>query len=353
METIPQTPVPAEEAKVAGLSYVLPIVATAPRTRQLTGYLLRLARALDEVIVVDGSADAVFEAHARAWGAHVRHVPPRWRTPNGKVAGVMTGVQLSRHERIVIGDDDIRYRLSELARVGDLLLQADVVRPQNWFRPAPWHARWDTARSLFARLSGGDWPGTLGIRRSVLLAAGGYAGDVLFENLELVRTITAAGGREDVPLDLFVVRRPPSFAHFRHQRVRQAYDEWACPLRLATALAILPGVVVLISYSPRLLALAAAASCAVAELGRRHAGGVSVFPPSSALWAPLWLLERSITSWLALVAFLEGGVRYRGKRLRRSATSLRRLRSEQSRSSRDGERGVLAAAPVPRRLSLD
>ncbi|MBB5281209.1 glycosyltransferase [Pacificimonas flava] len=352
METGRQIAVRAQEAKVAGISYVLPIAATAPRTRQLTGYLLRLARELDDVIVVDGSPDAVFEAHTRAWGAHVRHVRPQFHTPNGKVAGVVTGVQLSRYERVVIGDDDIRYRRSELARLGDLLLGADVVRPQNWFRPAPWHARWDTARTLFARLSGGDWPGTLGVRRSVLLAAGGYAGDVLFENLELVRTIKAGGGREMVPLDLFVVRRPPSFKHFSHQRVRQAYDEWARPLRLAATLAILPGAIVLTSYRPRLLVVAAAASCGVAELGRRRAGGASVFPPSSALWAPLWLLERSITSWLALVAFLEGGVRYRGSRLQRSATSLRRLRSEHSRS-RDGEASVLAAAQGPPRPSLD
>ncbi|MBW8295859.1 hypothetical protein [Sphingopyxis sp.] len=38
-----------------------------------------------------------------------------------------------------------------------------------------------------------------GVRRSVLLDADGYSGEVLLENLELVRTIEAAGGRQIGP----------------------------------------------------------------------------------------------------------------------------------------------------------
>ena len=142
--------------------------------------------------------------------AHVRHLRPEIQTTNGKVAGVMTGVRAARHECVIIADDDVRYRRAELVRMLGLLQQHEVVRPQNFFHPLPWHARWDTARSLLNRLGDGDWPGTLGVRRSMLLEAGGYSGEVLFENLELVRTMRAAGGREAVPLDLFIVRRPAS-----------------------------------------------------------------------------------------------------------------------------------------------
>ena len=35
------------------------------------------------------------------------------------------------------------------------------------------------------------------------------------------------------PLDLYVARAPPSAAHFRSQRVRQAYDDFAIPARMA------------------------------------------------------------------------------------------------------------------------
>ncbi len=109
----------------------------------------------------------------------------------------------------------------------------------------PWHARWDTGRILLNRLTGGDWPGTLAVRRSILRATGGYDGRAMFENLELVRTVIAAGGHERVLLDAFVVRRPATTRHFWSQRVRQAYDELARPARLSVQLVVLPTVVAL------------------------------------------------------------------------------------------------------------
>lgn len=311
-------------------SYVLPIAASTPQLRELTGYLRRLSRQVDEVIVVDGSPSEVFQAHAAQWGSHVRHIAPQFRTTNGKVAGVMTGVHAARHDRVVIADDDVRYRAAELGRMLDLLDRHDVVRPQNHFHPLPWHARWDTARSLYNRLGDGDWPGTLGVRRNVLIQAGGYSGEVLFENLEMVRTVQAAGGEEALALDLFVTRRPPEAQHFRSQRVRQAYDEWARPGRLVAQLAILP-LAALLARRKGLAGLAGAAAIAVlaAEAGRRKAGGAKVFPASSALWGPAWLAERGVTAWLALgTRVLKGGVIYRQGRLKSAATPLATLRRE-------------------------
>ncbi len=307
-------------------SYILPIAAGTSQARRLTGYLSRLARTVDEVIVVDGSPPDVFAQHARHWASRIRHVAPAVRTLNGKVGGVMTGIHLARHERIVIADDDVRYRRRELTRMLALLTHRAVVRPQNYFHPLPWHARWDTARSLINRLGRGDWPGTLGVRRSPLLEAGGYSGDVLFENLELVRTVKAAGGSEAVPLDLFVARRPPEARHFVSQRIRQAYDEWARPGRLVAQLAILPAC--LVGGIPAVVGLGAAAIGA-AELGRRRAGGRDCYPATSALWAPLWMAERSVTAWIALSnRLVRGGVRYRGGRLKHAATPHRKLRQQ-------------------------
>jgi hypothetical protein len=302
-------------------SYVLPIAAQDTQTRVLSGYLQRLSRTLDDVIVVDGSPHETFDAHARSWSSYVRHIRPELRTTNGKVGGVVTGVRAARNECVIVADDDVRYRRAELVRILDLLQDYEVVRPQNFFCPLPWHARWDSARSLLNRLGDGDWPGTLGIRRSMLLNAGGYSGEVLFENLELVRTIQVAGGRETVPRDLFVVRRPPGTAHFFSQRTRQAYDEWARPGRLAAQLALLPLAIVVGGLGSGWLLAAAALSVAAAEMGRRKEKGRAVFPPSSALWAPAWLAERAITSWMALATrIFFGGVRYRKTRLKYAAT---------------------------------
>lgn len=326
---------PAPGLRLEG-SYILPIAAASSQARALTGYLARIARMIDEVIVVDGSPPDIYAEHARAWGSHVRHMPPARRTRNGKVGGVLTGVEAAVHERVIIADDDVRYRCAELRRMLDLLDDYTVIRPQNYFHPLPWHARWDTGRSLLNRLTGGDWPGTLGVQRSALLAAGGYCGDVLFENLEMVRTIRAAGGTEAVPLDLFIARRPPDARHFLSQRVRQAYDEWARPSRLATQLALAPAI--LAGGMPVALGIATAAILA-AETGRRMSGGRAHFARTSSLWAPLWVAERSLTSWIALAErLLHGGVRYHGGRLARAATTERALRTRFAGSSTSVQR---------------
>lgn len=312
------------------LSYILPIRrARLEATDELAGYLRWLSERA-EVIVVDGSPPEVFAGHARAWGTFTLHLPPDPErvTPMGKVGGVLTGVARAIHEHLVIADDDVRYDADGLRRMNAALDVADVVRPQNFFDPLPWHAYLDTARMLLNRMTGGDWPGTLGVRRSVLLATGGYDGDVMFENLELVRTVVAAGGSEAVPLDLFVRRSPPETRHFWSQRTRQAYDEWARPVRLAVSLAILPAAATLI-VRRRWTALGAGAAAMVllAEAGRRRGGGRHVFPPTAPLLAPVWVAERAVTIWLAVGArvFL-GGIPYRDSVLTRAGTPMRELR---------------------------
>ncbi|HZQ77447.1 MAG TPA: glycosyltransferase [Acidimicrobiia bacterium] len=336
----------------APATYVLPIRCGPGGTPpDLTAYLAGLAGRL-EVVVVDGSLPEVFADHHRAWAPlGVRHVPPDagLECANGKVAGVLTGLRLARHDRVVVADDDVRYGVEALERTVALLDRADLVRPQNHFVPVPWHAAWDTGRILLNRLFGGDYPGTLAVRRSVVLAAGGYDGDVLFENLELIRTVQAAGGVVVTPLDLFVPRQPPTTAKFFSQRVRQAYDDFAQPARLAAALAVLPTVALVLGRrgSPRRaarrLGAAAAAIAVAAEAGRRRGGGRCVFPRSASLLAPLWVLERGVCSWLAVATRIRsGGCPYAGRIVRRAANSrralCRRIRAARSSAGQSGGR---------------
>ncbi|WP_422736473.1 glycosyltransferase [Micromonospora sp. WMMD729] len=305
------------------MAYVLPLRwHTDADLDELTGYLRRLGGLVD-VIVVDGSPPELFARHAAAWHGLVRHLrpDPAGRGLNGKVVGVHTGVDAARHEHVVIADDDVRYDEAGLHAVHRLLHRVDLVRPQNYFDPLPWHAWWDTGRTLLNRALGNDYPGTLAVRRSTFLAMGGYDPDVLFENLELIRTVRAYGGSEAAPPWLYVRRLPPDAAHFRGQRVRQAYDDLAQPARLLTALAVLPALGAAVAFRrPRLLLGAAAVVVALAEAGRRRAAGTAVFPPTTALAAPLWLLERGTCSWLALTQrVLRGGTPYAGTRIRTPA----------------------------------
>jgi hypothetical protein len=307
------------------------------QTDELARYLRRVSEICSEVIVVDGSPPQVFEANAAAWGGFTTHRAPDADTAckMGKVAGVLTGVRHARHERIVLADDDVRYDRASLERVIGLLDGCDLVRPQNYFDPLPWHARWDTARTLLNRAVGGDFPGTFAVRRSRILAMGGYDGDVIFENLELMRTIRAHGGRTlDAPY-LYVRRAPPEASHFWGQRTRQAYDDFAIPLRMACWLALLPALAVaIVAGRPAIVAAGAAIATLLAEYGRRRSGGANIFPAVSSALAPLWLLERGVCAWLAVLQRVRlGGVRYQDQVIRTAAHSQRELRRRLAPSS--------------------
>jgi hypothetical protein len=314
--------------------YLLPLRWRADGdVAELTAYLRHIAKTC-EVVVVDSSPEPVFLSHQRAWGAFTRHLrpDPGLAYRNGKVNGVITGMGAAGGDRVIIADDDVRYGDQPLAQVLALLDDADIVIPQNYFSPLPWHAVWDSARSLINRAFGMDYPGTMAVRRAAFMRTGCYDGDVLFENLELIRTLRAGGARIARAPGVYVRRLPPDARHFAGQRVRQAYDSLAQPLRLVAELALLPAII-LGAATRRYAGLGcgAAVAVALAELGRRRHGATAAFSWRAPLLAPAWVAERSVCSWLALACRLRGGIGYAGQRLPRAATSAtvlrRRLRS--------------------------
>jgi hypothetical protein len=322
------------------LSYVLPLRWREGAGRdELTEYLRELLRLCAEILVIDGSPSEVFDANAEAWGSWTLHVrpDPQAHCKMGKVAGVTTGVRLANYEAVVIADDDVRYGPVALQQVAGYLAEYDLVRPQNFFAPLPWHARWDTARTLLNRAFGADYPGTLAIRRSRFIGMGGYDGDVIFENLELIRSVQASGGTILSPLGLYVRRLPPTASHFWGQRTRQAYDDFALPLRMACWLSVIPLLVMLVLKRRSAVACLSATSLAlVAEYGRLRDGGAEIFPPSASLLAPLWVLERGVCSWLAILQRLRfGGVRYGTEVIPLAAHSTAKIRDLQTERQSD------------------
>jgi hypothetical protein len=301
-------------------TYLLPIRSEQAHRPELTDYLQFVARHLD-VVVVDGSPDEVFDAVHPTWSEFAVHIrpDPALQCRNGKVHGVLTGTRLVTTPITVIADDDVRYDRASLQAVVAAADGCDLVVPQNYFEPAPWHARWDSARSLLNRSVGTDFPGTLVVRTALL--EGGYDGDVLFENLQLMRTVEARGGRCCQRPDIYVRRLPPATRHFLGQRVRQAYDEFARPARLVLESAALPAVVGLTARRDwRRLLAGAIATVALAEVGRRRHGGRDHFGWSTSWWAPVWVLERSVCTWVAWYHRSRGGIRYAGARLATAAT---------------------------------
>lgn len=317
------------------IEVVVPVRWTADdpsRVVELAEHLRDLARDVDHVTVVDGSPEPLAACHTSAWRDHARVIPPapverlwpdaRWVGLNGKVIGAWTGVLAARSDFVVIADDDVRHTRASLESLTCLLERAALVRPVTVYNSWPWQARWDGARTLLNVAVGAEWPGTMAVRRRTLVAAGGWCPDVLFENLELWRTLEALR-LPVVASDVVAPRCPPSVRHFWSQRVRQAYDDLAQPGRLVIELALLP-LLVSLARRPRSLAAAAIASIGLAHVGRRRLGRSGV-PASVALWAPVWVLERAVCTWAALAQRALGGVPYCGMRIPLSAHSLAAL----------------------------
>ena len=326
--------------RIDDLTYVLPLKwGEDADVAGMSSYLRWLSRRCD-VVVADGSAPSLFDRHSAEWSQAAKVVPvdPDLDFPMGKVNGVITGIRHAGSDYLLIADDDVRYDDEGLRRVRQELERAELVRPQNYFDPLPWHAAWDTSRTLLNRSFRADYPGTLGIRRDFYMALGGmYDGDAMFENLELIRTIEAGGGTISSPLDLYVRRIPPDARHFVSQRVRQAYDDLAQPGRLIASLSLLPVVAASgRSRRKKVAAAIAVGSVALAEIGRRRAGGTKVFPWYTSFTAPAWVTERALCSWLAVGNRLfRGGVPYAGGLVPKAANSPKELRRRLA--SRDRE----------------
>lgn len=313
----PETPV--DRAGRLDLEVVVPVRwdgPVDPATEEALLRSLRTMAAVCDVTLVDGSRGAEADVRRRRWEREVRVITPDpvWGGPNGKVTGAMTGVAAARHDRVVVSDDDVRHDRRTLEALAVALDTADLVVPQNHPTSWPWWAWWEGGRSLLNRALATDWPGTAAIRRDVAVGMGGWAADVFFENLQMARTVRAAGGRVVHRPDVLVPRDPPTLRHFLRQRVRQAYEDQAQPVRLLVGLSVVPAVVAL-RHRPTALTGAAAGIVAVAELGRRRAGGTAAFPWFVPLAAPAWLLERGVCTWLAVLARLRGGLRYNGARM--------------------------------------
>jgi hypothetical protein len=293
-------------------TYILPIrrvCASRRETAAFARYFRVLALAGCEVIVVDGSAPEVFAEHDRAWRDVCRHVvvDPKYTYLNGKVNGVHTGVDLASAEKIVLADDDIRYGAEDIARACDLLERHEMVRPQNYLAPRPWWARTESARMLINRgaLRTGDYPGTCAFRRSTFIGVGHYDGDVLFDNEEIVRHFVIQGADVFYALDLFILKRPPTFQKWVEQRPRQAYEDFVMRAKTLLFISLLPVTIALglfLSARAALLfiSLVFISAVLIALRGILRDKAYRFFPVYTILYAPIWVTERVVSTYWAL-----------------------------------------------------
>lgn len=279
----------------------------AEEATSFKNYFRILAEAGCDVLVVDGSPHEVFAAHGKSWHDECVHVPvdPQYKYLNGKVNGIHTGVNLAAHERIILADDDIRYTPDDVRRMAGLLDSFEMVRPQNYLSPLPAWARTEAARMLINRvwIAEGDYPGTLGVHCGAMLRLGHYDGDVLFDNEEIVRHFRARGASVAYARDFFILKRPSSFRKWVEQRPRQAYEDFVMRAKTAFFALFLPALALLWAAAGWRWALGAAAlvACEAVVLAAHGRGAEArrFFPPWLCLYAPLWVAERSLSTYWA------------------------------------------------------
>ncbi len=271
--------------------------------------------AVCEVLVVDGSPPDVFAEHGKMWRNVCRHEPvdPQYKYLNGKVNGIHTGVGVAAHDHIILADDDIRYTPDDARRMAELLADYEMVRPQNYFRPLPVWARTEAARMLINRawISEGDYSGTLGVTRRAMQRVGHYDGDVLFDNEEIVRHFRLKGARIKYARDFFLLKLPPTFEKWIEQRPRQAYEDFV--MRTKTLFfASLPLVLALTwmkagwRLSLFYVLVISIGACVAAARGLAD-GAKRFFPAQIVFYAPLWIAERSFSTYWAFYWYLTRG----------------------------------------------
>jgi len=265
-------------------SYVV-VLNRADALRDLAQYLSTVG--LDcEVIVLDSSPRLIFETNARTlrWvGRHV-HLPGAPADPLRSAAAV------AACEKVIVAADDVRYTPEAIRRMCDLLEKHELVDPQDYLDPLPWWSGLDAGRILIHRgiEPRPDHGATFAVRRGAARVH------------ELPRYPAA---------DVFVRREPRAFAEWLAQRPKLANQDFALPVKTMFFLSLIPLLVLFAVAGGLQLATSYAGAIAFTAMAlavRGRAGAASYFPLRACLFAPLWVLERSVSVYWALLRKLSG-----------------------------------------------
>jgi hypothetical protein len=186
----------------------------------------------------------------------------------------------------------------------------EVVEAQDYLEPMPWWGGIDAGRMLVHRGIDPhpDRGATFGFRRSVLRGLRGFdaAGST-----DPVRVLALHGAEVVSASELFVRRCPPQLGEWLRERPREAGLDFDVPAKSAFFFALIPMAILLTLMGSGRLAIGyisavAFASLVLAVRGRMGAG--AFFPLRACLYAPLWVFERSVSVYWALLQRMSGTV---------------------------------------------
>lgn len=294
-------------------SYVVLVqrsAGSASELRTLASYLSTLAVADCDIVVLDASPRAQFDANARILRWVGRHVAVHSEHRSGATIDVIRAASMAAAtEKVIVAADDVRYTAGAIAQMCDLLDLHEVVEPQDYLDPVPFWAGVEMGRILLHRgiEPQPDHGSTLGFRRNAPRALRAL-GPVTAADVQ-ARRLAAVGAEVHPAADVFVRRGPASWTDWLSSRSRAAEVDFALPLKTAFFFAVLPILAVVAAFGGVRLAAAYAAVLAVGAVSlalRGRAGAAAYFPLRAALLAPVWVLERSVSVYCALFRKLRG-----------------------------------------------
>jgi hypothetical protein len=256
-----------------------------------------------EVVVVDASEPAAFDDHRRVLRWVARHLPPApaHLTADGTLHLLEASADFAQTNKVVVATPAAHYQPEDLHRVCDLLEDHEVVVPNEYLDPLPWWARIDAGRMLLQRavVVSPDAVGTFGFRRDSLAAIRRHgrpsdAGDIL-------HALARQGMELHDAADVFIRQTPPALGDWWTRRPQQSRLSPAGAALFVTLIPLL-AMAGLLGGAGLTAGFSGALAFSTFALAVRGRLGLAAryFPMSVCLFAPVWLLERSLTAYRAV-----------------------------------------------------
>jgi len=279
--------------------------------RDLAAYLSELAVSDFEIVVVDASQQPDLDRNRQVLRWAGRHVAakPQHVTSSGEIDPIRAASDVASCEKVIVADANVRYDHDAIDQLALLLELHEVVEPQDYFDPLPWWGGVEAGRILVHRsvASVPDHGATFGFQKRALrgLRSFDHVGD------PSARRLAAQGAEVFSAVRVFVRRVPPALAQWVRGLPRQAEQEFAIPARAALFFMLVPIAISLAllagpSLAGAFLGTVAFASVALAVRGR--IGASRFFPLRACFFAPLWILQRSVSVYWALLWRVSGAV---------------------------------------------
>ncbi len=253
--------------------------------RELAAYLSDLGVAKCEVIILDASSEHTFARHRRVLCWVGRHIAarPRHRNMIGTVDPLRVAVDLASCDKVIVAQPTVRYDGKAIDELCEMLDTHEAVEPQDYLEPLPWWGGIEAGRILVHRaIEPASHGATFAFRRNAVRG---------LRELERVHA------------DVFVRRLPPTVDGWLQDRARQAGDDFDFPVKTAFFMALIPLALLLASLGGARMAGGYAGAIAFASVAlaiRGRLGASTFFPLHACLYAPLWVLERSVSVYWAL-----------------------------------------------------